>query len=61
MKLTKTYFNLLKINDECIFRNEKKEIIHCKKINKNKIYAIPIKEIHRTGSEHECHKIEDKD
>ena len=57
MKLKKTYFNQIKINQNCIFRNIYSEYIYGIKYGKDKIYHNDI--LKYTGREHSCYLISD--
>ena len=59
MKLSKTIFDRLDIGNKCIFKNDKGILIHCIKIDKDKIELYDNKEIHYTGMYHEVWKIEE--
>ena len=55
MKLTKTYFNDVKIGEECIFKNEFGENIYCVKLSNEKMYHN--KTIKYTGQFHSCYAV----
>lgn len=62
MKLIKTTFDKLDVGDECLFANDKNEIILCEKKGKDAI-VVPLRLSifdgeRRTGMLHEVWKIE---
>lgn len=61
MKLTETTFNKLQDKDECLFLNDRKEIVHCQKVDKGMmlpIYRVGYCSLAQTGTEHKVFKIE---